>query len=247
MPYTARDLIYESLKEMGAYAEGETPSFADASLCLDKLNRLFDSWAADEILAYNSDFVTYTLVPMLSPHTIGPGGTFNVPTRPIEIENASVVLNNVNPPVNSPLTMRDKDWWANQRVQTLQTTLPTDLYYAPAYPLGNLFFWPVPTIAYQVQLETLTILGQVVLATVLTLSPGYRDAIVYSLAESICPAFNKTLSPTLEGLARKARMKIVLPNTNSAPRIATIDTGMSSSSQQRATFNYRTGLSVGRR
>lgn len=246
MPYTARNLIYEAMKEMGAYSEGETPDAADASVALDKLNRLFDAWAADEIYAYNTNFVTYTLTPMLAPHLIGPTGTFVVPTRPIQIENASLVLNNVNPPVNQPVMIRDSDWWANQRVQTLQTTVPTDLFYNPTFPNGQLNFWPIPTIAYQVQLQTLNILAQATLDLALNLAPGYRDALVYSLAESICPAFGKQLTPDLEKLALKARSKIILPNTNSAPRIATLDSGMGPSSSNRATFNYRTGLNVNR-
>lgn len=244
MPYTARDLIYEALKEMEAYSEGETPDAGDASVGLDKLNRLFDSWAADEILAYSKNFFTYTLTPNLAPHTIGPTGTFVVATRPIQIENASIVLNNVSPPVNNPLALRDADWWANERVQTLATTLPTDLFYNPVFPNGELNLWPIPQIAYGLQLETLNILSQVVFGTVLNLPPGYRDALVYSLAESLCPAFGQSISPVLEKLAMKARNKIILPNTNSAPRISTMDSGMASSSQRRASFNYRTGQNI---
>lgn len=238
-------LITETMQEIGALATGEIPNAEDSQVVQRKLNRLLDAWNADDVLVFNDDIVTFTLVPNLLPQTIGPSGaTFARTQRPISVKNANIVLNNVNPNVTSPLKIRDADWWMSQRVQTLANSLPTDLYYSPAIPNGQLFLWPTPQIAYGLQLDILTILDQVTaLATPLTLAPGYHDAITYSLAESICPIFGKVLSDTLQTLARNARAKIVQANTQSAPRIQTWDSGMPDTEKNKPTFNWLTGSS----
>jgi hypothetical protein len=238
-------LLTEALQEIGVIGQGEIPGAARAQAALSKLNRLLDAWNADDVLVYNEDIVTYTLVPNLQPHTIGPdAATFARPQRPISIKNANIVLNNVNPSVNSPLALRDSDWWMAQRVQQLANQLPTDLYYNTSIPNGSLFLWPIPQVAYGIQLDILTILEQVLdteLNDPLVLSPGYRDAITYSLAESMAPSFFKDPSASLIQLAAKARGKIVQANTQETPRIMTWDSGMPDTEKNKPTFNYLTG------
>lgn len=245
MPYTARDLITEALIEMGAYAEGQAVGPADAAVGLNKFNRILDEWNADNVLIYDTPFTTFTLVPNLSPHTIGPNAaTFAQTQRPIKIISASLVLNNVTPNVNNPMYIRDADWWANQRIQSLATTFPTDLYYEPSIPNGQLWIWPVPTINYKIQLQMQTILNQVLIGDTLTLAPAYKQALIYTLAEELCPSFGKTLSATLAGLATRSRARVMDANTAFPPRISTFDTGMKSPSNQEASFNYRTGRDI---
>src|SRR5512132_3399063 len=65
-----------AIREIGALAQGEVPSAAESSACLDKLNMLLDEWNARKPLTYNVTFDAFTLTANLSPHTIGPSGTF---------------------------------------------------------------------------------------------------------------------------------------------------------------------------
>lgn len=58
---TVRDLVTDSLSELGVVAEGETPSAALASLSLRTMNRLIDSWSLERLQIYT---VTRTLIPV---------------------------------------------------------------------------------------------------------------------------------------------------------------------------------------
>lgn len=231
----ANTLTTNALIEAGWLAQGETPNAADAAFVLSKLNRILDQWAAKKIFAFAEQFVEYNLVPNLSPHTIGPSGTFVVPVRPVRILGAALTLNTVVPAVDCPLNLRDGDWWNNQRVKTLATNVPTDLYYEPDMPNGSLFFWPVPNFAYKMLLRTWqSVAAFATLATNYALAPGYEEAITMTLAAAL-------LGPNSQGLALQAREAVaaIQGNNSKSPRIATADVGMSG--RRRETFNYYTG------
>lgn len=239
MPTTAADVIKNALMEMGAYSQGETPSAEDSAFALSKLNRLLDSWNAKKLNVYCMNFTSYTITPSLQPHTIGSsGGTFTVTQRPVKIEAANLILNNVSPSVRVPLEIRDADWWAGNQSQGVSSQIPTDLYYAPAWPLGKIYLWPVPTYAFGLELETWELLTQLASGTTFTMPPGYEDAVTYSLAESLCPAFGKQIDPVLAMQAQKARALIQGLNSN-APRISTRDSGVPGG--RGGMYNWRTG------
>lgn len=71
---TALDIITGGLQEINVVAQGEAAQPGDAEFALNKLNDLLDEWAARKVFLYNVSFPTFTLIPGLSPHTIGPLG-----------------------------------------------------------------------------------------------------------------------------------------------------------------------------
>lgn len=237
-------ILIPALQEIGAYAPGETPSNADAEFALSKLNGLIDTWAARSLYVWNENFNTYTIIPNTQPLTIGPiGANYNVTVRPVKIVNANIVINTTSPVVRNPLNIRDDDWWANNRVQGVTGQLPTDLYYSPTWPNGSLFLWPVPTIAYGLELETWNVLAQIpLITTAVTLPPGYTDALKYTLAEMLCPAFQKPLDPVLAAMGQESRATIQSVNSAS-PNLATADFGMPVGGSDRPSFNWRVGFS----
>ena len=257
-PTTVRQVCTNALYEINVVAPGENPDALELAFVLDKFNQLVDSWNTQQVYIYASDLLSarpdtgaaYLLTPGLSPHTIGPTPVGNTPApsflvgaeRPVRLVSANILLSNVNPIVRFPLEIRDKDWWAKQRVQTIQTSLPTDLYYRPDWPLGSLFFWPVPNFAYKVEFEVETIIaGGATLDTVFAAPPGYELAITLTLAELLCPSFEKPPNQILLQAASKARMNVQGLNAL-APRINLDDFGQPSTTRPRASFNYHTGL-----
>lgn len=238
------DVITQAMLEAGIIDPNETVEGAEATTGLTKLNRMLDSWNADERYVYAEQFNQYRLQPNLQPHTIGPSGTFIVNQRPVKIIDANIILNaGTNNEVRSPVWIRDAEWWASKPAFNVATTLPTDLYYESDWPNGSLFLWAVPTTAYPLELVTWTLLNQLQLNSSFCLPPGYLDAVVYSLAVALCPSFGKEVSPTLAALTLKALARIEGPNLQS-PRIATRDLGMPESGKQRPYFNWLTGLST---
>jgi hypothetical protein len=262
-PNTVGQVCLNALYEINVTAPGEQADALEIAFVLSKFCQLVDSWNTQQVYSFASDLISaqppapvgnganFILTPALSPHTIGPPAIAPAPApsflvineRPVRIRSANILLSNTNPIVRFPLEMRDKDWWAKQRVQTIQTALPTDLYYRPDWPLGALFFWPVPNFAYRVEFEIETILqGAVLLTQAFAAPPGYELALTLTLAELLCPSFEKQPSAVLVAAALKARQAIQGVNS-AAPRISLDDFGSPSTAKPRASFNYRTGES----
>lgn len=240
---TFRDIIIQALQEIQAIAQGEVPSAQEMSDGLVRLNRLMDRWAARKILAFNVGFQLFTLQPNLSPHTIGPNGTFVVPQRPVRIESAALVLNLTNPSTDIPIAIRDDQWWAQNRVKAQTSNTPTDLYYSADWPNGSCYFWPVPTVNYQVRLELWGLLGQFSsLQGTFSLPPGYWDAVVLQLALNLAPAWAGIVTPELRENARAA-LAAIEGNNGKSPRTTTSDAGMPDKARKsRGGFNWATGL-----
>lgn len=248
MADSVQDIAIDALREITVLgATDTTPQAADLNLCLRTLNRIVDAWAARKVYVYTVSFTAYTLTPNHEPHLIGPGLTapdFAATQRPVRLEGADLILNNVTPNVDLPLHIRDDDWWLNQRVKALGTNVPTDLYYSPDWPNGSLWLWPVPTFAYGLRLEAWSLIPQfAALTDPFTLPPGYREAVVLTLAEALCRPFGKKQQevPDLKADAARARA-VIQTNNATAPRIASADYGTrGSTSGGRPTFNYYTG------
>jgi hypothetical protein len=249
--FVGLDIIQQAMWEIGAIPPGETPSSQEAATGLIKLNRMLDLWNADGRYVYANQFIQNAMVPSLQPHTIGPGqpgppavaATWYANQRPVKIVSAEIILNTVSPPIRYPCNVRDAQWWADKRSYAVQGTLPTDVYYEPDWPNGSLYIWPVTQVNYPMELQIWTLLNQIPLTgQKFSLPPGYLEAVVLSLAVSLCPSFEKPLDPTLASLAIRAVRTIQAPNTQ-APRIATRDNGLPKEQAHRASFNSRTGSS----
>lgn len=238
-------IIKNALWEIQALDFDGTPSDAEYAFALSKMNDIIDQWAARSIMAWNLNFAVYTLVPNLSPHTIGPTGTFVVTQRPVTVESASVVLTNSQPWVDVPMNIRDDAWWAANDVKSLTSTIPTDLYYSPDWENGSLYFWPVPTTAYGVRLETWNVLSQLVTVDQpISVPPAYRDALTMSLAVRLAPAYGKgaSLSPVTIEAARRALVALQ-GNNSKSPRITTAEAGQGNRTRG-SMFNWETGQIV---
>ena len=257
-PNIVQNVIMNALYEINVVAPGEPADAGEMAFALMKFNQLLDSWATQRVYIYAAQLLgdplvsgsSFILTPGLQPHTIGPApiGTAVAPKflvngeRTVRIDNVNIILNNVSPNVRFPLNKRDKDWWATNRVQSIQTTLPTDYYYRADWPNGSLFLWPVPNYAYGIEVEIETLLqGAAQLDTAFVFPPGYELAVTLTLAELLCPSFEKQPNQILIGAAGKARQNIAGLNAQ-PPRINLDDFGQSSVGRPRPTFNYRTGL-----
>lgn len=233
------DIVTNALAEINVYAQGEAPSQADAMFSFTKLNVLMDAWSAIRPFASSLSFLQFLFTPNLAPHTIGPSGTFVMAQRPTRLEGAMVILNNVNPPVNTPITIRDAEWWKNQPLPGQLSSFPTDVYYDPTFPNGTLNFWPVAQTAWGVLLETWGLIAQFAsLNSIFSMPPGYQMAIELTLAEYLAKPFGATADADLIRRAAKARAAVLSLNTQ-PPRIETMDSGMPRPQRNRTTFNYR--------
>lgn len=234
------------MREIGYLGASETPAAEDADWCLEKLQREIDQFNARRELIFSVGFQLFTMKANHTPHTIGPGGDFNIPVRPTTIAGWSFILNGSSAnPVDVPGYVRDDDWWQNNPLKSLASEISTDLYYSPDSPLGNLYFFPICNRANPVRLEIWSSLPQAVsLDTVLGFPQGYWDAVVLDLAVRICPSFEKSVSSDLREQWNRA-MRIIEANNDGPPRIETNCGGMPETkarNDSRPDFNFLTGL-----
>jgi hypothetical protein len=242
---TARplDIITSAYREAGIIDAIEPPSAEEAAWGLEKLQRAFDQHNARRELVFNVSFSLFNLLANHGPHTIGPGGDFNVPIRPVTIVSAAFVLNGGSAnPVDRDINMRDDAWWAANPLKSQRSSIVTDLYYSPDSPVGNLNFYPICTVVAPVRLQMWNALPQAIdLQTPLALVQGYWDAIVLDLAVKLCNSFEKPVSPDLRDQWQRA-MRIIEANNDKPPRIDTAGGMPNSNRGGRPDFNFLTGM-----
>lgn len=239
---TKRDILTDAAVELGILDPGDTLGSRETYTLEQKFDRLLDRWNAKRQAVYADRFDTFTLTANLSPHTIGPtGATWTMTQRPVSIEGASVLVTSGAQTVYQPIQIRDKQWYDAQRVPGLASLWPRDVFYNPTFPNGTLYFFPVGNTAYQVRLLSRLQLAALTLDSDFTMPPGYRDAVVWSLAEAGLTSFavGGEDAARIADEARKARGDVFGNNTQ-PPRIATRDAGMPRGRRSGKTFIFQT-------
>lgn len=238
-----RDVLYISFREARILKRPQgAPSENELLDGLIYLNQQVDYWAARDCYAWTTTFTSYSLTPGHQPHLIGPGLSspdFDAPMRPLQIESASVILIGGNPTTDVPIRIRDNAWWSQQSVKGIQSTIPTDLYYQPDVPNGELWFWPIPNFPNGVRLETTVQVQQFeTLDDTFIAPPAYLAGLSLTLAEELVDIWGTEMPVNLARRAMKARDALQI-NNNLPPRIGTADFGTRCA--KGADFNYMTG------
>jgi hypothetical protein len=216
MAYTARDLLTASLKRLGVLSGIEVPTADLAVDALDRLNALLEQWGTESLVVWAQTSATITpLVSSKAFYTIGdapsPAPVADlIRPRPPWIESAWLVLTGT-PTFEAPLDVLSDDDWQSERVKALTGTFPTAVYYRAAFPLAELWVWPVYTAgnATGITLWLPTpITTPVTLDTPLSMPPGYRRALRDELAVELGPELGREPSPTLRQLAGDAKAQL---------------------------------------
>lgn len=230
-------------------APGRGLSSSEQTELLAMANAILDEWQTRRAYTFADAFTMFTLTPNHQPHLIGPGlasPDFNSirPTK-IQQDGIALVLNvGTSYPVDVPIKVRDGDWWQNQRVKTITTSVPTDVWYEAEVPNGMLWLWPIPTVAYGLRLRIPSYIRQFATPQDTWTAPGgFLRALTLTLAESVVDAYGLPIPPTLAIRASQARKVVQIPNLQ-GPRIGSADIGQSGSSSggTRGGFNYYTGM-----
>lgn len=237
MPYTTLDLLTETYQDLTILAVGQTLDADQSAFGLLKLARLFDNWNAERAGVYANRFITDTLVSGLNPHTIGPDtATFTVAQRPVTVDGVSLVLPS-SADVFLGLNPRNAAWYSSLTVPGIETDIPTDFYYNPTWPNGEIWLYPVPDADYDVRLLTRVVLADLALSDTVSLPPGYRDAIILTLGEMIALTYPPAVPSPEAAAAARAR---IFANNDVLPTLETADAGLTARGGR--FFNWRSGL-----
>jgi hypothetical protein len=201
---SARDFITSAMKRLTILAPGETPTPDDLTDGLVWLNRMIDAWGTQRLTIGMTQRFVHSLVSNQAAYTIGPGGDFDQP-RPVWLQYVGLILNNMTPPIETPIDVLTVKDWTLQAIKAQTSTQPTQVYYNYNYPstgvtagMGQLEFWPVPTIAYDIAVYTPMAVAQFAdLSTSYRFAPGYEKAIEYNLALELSEPWGQPVPPAV--------------------------------------------------
>jgi hypothetical protein len=212
---TCGDLIAFCFRASGVNGQGQSASAEDSADALTTLAAMVAQWQRKRWLVPSlTDFSV--LSTGAQSYTVGPAGDFVMP-RPDRIESAFVRLNPTSAlPIDYPLTIIEahEDYNAIQ-VKSL-STFPSTVFYDSAFPVGSVFFYPVPP-ANLFELH-LTVKAALPVFAALTddvaqsLPPEYIDALKYSLIVRMAADWGMTPKPAHVLAARAALNTIRMAN-----------------------------------
>lgn len=224
MSITFAQLVQPAFRKAGIVKlSGTGPGTDMYNEAIPALNRMMSSLNLVGSYVYSSGTVRGSLVPGQRDYTLGPTGSFSS-TRPLWIISANLLLVGTDPEINISLgIIRDLDTWSNLTLPGLETAFPTLLYSTRAMPTDTIQLWPVPSVAYDLELYVRTAVKDNFTATTDTadLPPGYEEAIVNNFAIELdslyggSPFQTSNLRPGTRELAAKALRRIAIMQSTS--------------------------------
>lgn len=216
-PIAAIDLIKSSMRLAGIISGNQTPKANETNDALNVLNDMLEEWSTDGLTVWGSENNSFPLVPGKANYTLGPGGDFN-DIRPIDLRSFYVIFNGVS--YDGTLIQQDR---YNRIAVKATPGIPREAYYIPNFPLGDIYFYPVPDQAYTVLLVYDPLLNSVAnTSQVLTFPPGYAKALRWNLAVDLAAEYGNTLSDDVRHIAVSSLASIKDAN-NTAPDTMSFD------------------------
>lgn len=216
---TANDLIEAAALKLGAKQTGETLTADEASDSLSILNSMLDYWAIKHNLVFQIQQESFTWTAGAASQTIGSGGDFDT-VRPDKIEEGTYFRDsNIDVPVK---ILKSRAAYDSLPSKSDTTTFPSVLYYDPAYPLGVIYVYPVPSSAITFKVNTTQDFQNFAgLTTAMSLPRGFQWAIEHNLAVALEPIFNV---PASQAVIREADNSLsALKRVNSRPIFASTE------------------------
>ena len=232
---TANDIIRGSLRLLGAISSGEDPSSAETSDGLSTLNELIESWSNESLMIFSDTEDLFDLVVGQQSYTWGSGGDFST-TRPLKILKVSLKIVTQTPNYELPISIYNLEQWRNLIQKDISTSLPSVCYYDESYPLGTLSFYPKPSVANKVIINSKKLLTSFASSTdSVELPPGYVRALKYNLAIDLSSEYGQEPSNTVMSIANESKASIKRLNIRNEQLVS------DASFMNRKTFNWRTG------
>lgn len=215
---TPLDIINLSLKNAGILSTGQTANAEMTNDGFTIMNAMIGQWAAKRWLVYHLVNLSIRSTGAIS-YSVGPGGDFNIPIRPTEIDAAFVSQNlGQFSQIDTPITMLMAREDYNRLAMKQLVAFPYVAFYDNGYPMGTVYFWPSPspnlygvTITVKMALQNFATLQQDI-----NLPNEYQEALIYNLAIRLRTRYQMDLEPALLGLARSALSTVRMANTQIA-------------------------------
>ncbi len=203
---TVLQLIILAMKQAGILGVGQSLLAEDSNDAFSLANMMLAQWAVRRWLVYGLQDTALDSTGAES-YTLGAGGNFNIPYTD-HLGGAYFRFLNATgtqqPDFPLQVITAYEDY-ARIRLKTL-STWPNYVFYDAAYPLANVYFWPIPQAAmYQLHVLTkqpLTAFSG--LTQTINLPPQYQEAILYNLGIRLRTHYQLPADPMLNKLAADA-------------------------------------------
>lgn len=235
-PNSASEVIRASLILVGAISQDEQPSASEAQDGLNRLINMLESWSADQLDIFTVSRSVFALGTKQI-YTAGPGGDWDMPYPPPHIEDAYCQITDTSPVSEIQMKIYTEAEFARIPVKLTTSTIPRGLYNDRAWPLANIYLYPVPTGVNNIVLymwQQLT--GLASLTDTISFPPGYALAIIFNLATVLAPFYGAKLSDDVKtnALIYKSRIE----RQNLPDYLLECDAAVQSRAQ---VFNWLTG------
>lgn len=206
---TCIDLIKRAYRLIGVYSIGEAPTADESIDGLTSLNAMLGDWANEGLMVYASTTDAIPLIANNGVYTIGASGDFPA-NRPQEVLNASYIQYGL---VSYPLAILTKEQYNNIQVKSVGG-IPTSMMYSADFPNGTITLYPVPQATMTLNLVSKKLLNVFQnLTDVVSLPPGYENAVVFNLAKYLSAEFGQPLPIQVARQAAGSKRTIKRTNT----------------------------------
>lgn len=218
VPTTPRDIITLALKTANVVGVGQVASAEDMNDSFNLLNMLLAQLQRRRYFVYQLVTTGFVATGAQS-YTVGLGGNFNIP-RPAKIESAFFrqLFNNVQPVDYQLEILRSTEDYNRISLKSLNA-FPRYAFYDMAYPIGNLFVWPLPSNQYEIFITTMLQLQQFAnVGDTLALPPEYSAALMWNLTLELYPFYGLPVNPVVEKKA-EASLRIIEESNVAIPQL----------------------------
>jgi hypothetical protein len=218
VPTTPSDIITLALKTANVVGVGQVASAEDMNDAFNLLNMLLAQLQRRRYFVYQLITTGFVATGATS-YTVGPGGNFDIP-RPAKIESAFFrqQYNNVQP-VDYPLEILRSTEDYNRISLKQLNAFPRLAFYDMAYPIGNLFVWPLPNNTYEIFITTMLQLQQfVTINDTIILPPEYSAALMWNLVLALYPFYGLPVNPVVVEQA-KTSLRIIEESNVAIPQL----------------------------
>lgn len=148
--------------------------------------------------------------------------TYTVPgnfkmERPLRITQSFTRVTTSGSSLDYPIDMISQPRYIEKGYKGLPSPWPTQAWYNPTMPLGNIYFYPAPNTAAQLHLFADNILTNLpLLTTSVNMPKGYSRFLTWLLAKELAPEYGKTWTPQMEANLKEARSFVEALNQSPA-------------------------------
>ena len=206
--FSASDLIVSSFKLATIIGEGQTLSGEQSINGLQTLNDMLGAWNLDDLMLWQTDNTTVTLVPGQSFYTVGASANFDM-DRPVQINSMYVTYQGVS----FQVFQVNQDEYNLITLKGMTQILPRFFLYVNDSPMGHLTLWPIPQAVMSLTIAVNRLITDIpTLATQISVPPGYRKCLRANLAVELCPEYGREPSQTLAKMAQASKADVKRAN-----------------------------------